>query len=142
MRALGKEIDALSKPGLDMAEMADLEAETLRKFAQQKAKKGAGVIAMEELEDADDDSGGVGRGDRPDANPAQFARCEGRRCNGAQDLVREDGRAGQEGRREEDSGPESRDEEEDGLVKPEDDSLSRGTFLCGEIGGPRVDSPP
>ena len=55
-RALAREIDTLSKPGLDMAEMADLEAETLRKFAQQKAKKGAGVIAMAELEDADDDA--------------------------------------------------------------------------------------
>jgi len=54
-RALAREIDALSKPGLDMAEMADLEAETLRKFAQQKAKQGAGVIAMAELEDDEDD---------------------------------------------------------------------------------------
>jgi DNA end-binding protein Ku len=57
-RALAREIDALSKPGLDMAEMADLEAEALRKFAQQKAKKGAGVIAAQDLEDTDDDSGG------------------------------------------------------------------------------------
>jgi DNA end-binding protein Ku len=56
-RALAKEIDALSKPGLDMAEMADLEAETLRRFAQQKAKKGAGVIAMEDLEGEDEESG-------------------------------------------------------------------------------------
>jgi DNA end-binding protein Ku len=57
-RALAKEIDALSKPGLDMAEMADLEAETLLKFAQQKAKKGEGVIAMENLEGEDEESGG------------------------------------------------------------------------------------
>jgi DNA end-binding protein Ku len=60
MRALGKEIDALNQPGVDPAEMADLEAETLRKFAQQKAKKGMGVIAMDDLEDPDDDSGGSG----------------------------------------------------------------------------------
>jgi len=60
VRALGKEIDALAKPGLDAAEMADLEAETLRKFAQQKAKKGTGVISMDDLEDPDDDSGGSG----------------------------------------------------------------------------------
>ena len=58
VRALAKEIDALSKPGLVMAEMADLEAETLHKLAQQKAKKGAGVIAMEDLEDADGEAGG------------------------------------------------------------------------------------
>jgi len=58
-RTLAREIDALSKPGLDMAEMADLEAEALRKLAQQKAKKGAGVIAMEELEDDDDEGGGT-----------------------------------------------------------------------------------
>jgi DNA end-binding protein Ku len=57
-RALAKEIDALCKPGLDMAEMADLEAETLRRYAQQKAKKGTGVIAMEDLEGEDDESGG------------------------------------------------------------------------------------
>jgi DNA end-binding protein Ku len=61
VRALGKEIDALAKPGLAADEMADLEAETLRKFAQQKAKKGgAAVISMDELEDPDDDSGGSG----------------------------------------------------------------------------------
>jgi DNA end-binding protein Ku len=60
VRALGKEIDALNHPGLDPAEMADLEAETLRKFAQQKAKKGAGVIAMDDLEDPDEESGGSG----------------------------------------------------------------------------------
>jgi DNA end-binding protein Ku len=58
VRAMAKEIDALSKPGLDMHEMADLEAETLRKFAQQKAKKGAGVISMDELEGPDDESPG------------------------------------------------------------------------------------
>ena len=61
VRALGKEIEALSKPGLAAAEMADLEAETLRKFAQQKAKKGgAAVISMDELEDPDDESAGSG----------------------------------------------------------------------------------
>ena len=61
VRAMAKEIDALARPGLDAAEMADLEAETLRRFAQQKAKKGgAAVIAMDELEDPDDDSGGSG----------------------------------------------------------------------------------
>ncbi len=61
VRALAREIDALARPGLDAAEMADLEAETLRRFAQQKAKKGgAAVIAMDELEDPDDDSGGSG----------------------------------------------------------------------------------
>ena len=58
VRALAREIDALSKPGLDRAEMADLEAETLRKYAQQKAKKGEGVIAMDELEGEDDEPGG------------------------------------------------------------------------------------
>lgn len=58
VRALAKEIDALSKTGLDMSEMADLEAETLRTYAQQKAKKGEGVIAMEDLEGEDDESGG------------------------------------------------------------------------------------
>ena len=61
VRALAKEVDGLSKPGLDMAKMADLEAEALRKFAQQKAKKGAGVIAMEDLEDPDEDPGGSGQ---------------------------------------------------------------------------------
>jgi len=61
VRAMGKEIEALARPGLAAAEMADLEAETLRKFAQQKAKqKGATVISMDELEDPDDDSGGSG----------------------------------------------------------------------------------
>jgi DNA end-binding protein Ku len=61
VRSIGKEIEALSKPGLAVAEMADLEAETLRKFAQQKARKGgASVISMDELEDPDDESGGSG----------------------------------------------------------------------------------
>jgi DNA end-binding protein Ku len=58
VRALAKEIDALSKPGLDAAELADLEAETLRAFAQKKAKSGKGVISMEELEADDGDSAG------------------------------------------------------------------------------------
>jgi DNA end-binding protein Ku len=58
VRALAREIDALSKPGLEMTEMADLEAETLRKFAEQKAKKDEGVIAMDDLEGEDDESGG------------------------------------------------------------------------------------
>jgi DNA end-binding protein Ku len=59
VRALAKEIASLGKPGLDLSEMADLEAETLRKFAQQKAKQGTGVIAMADLEgDEDEDSGG------------------------------------------------------------------------------------
>lgn len=61
VRAIGKEIEALSKPALAAAEMADLEAETLRKFAQQKAKKGgAAVISMDELEDPDSEPGGSG----------------------------------------------------------------------------------
>jgi DNA end-binding protein Ku len=61
VRAFGKEIDALAKPGLAATEMADLEAETLRQFAQQKAKKGgAAVISMDELEDPDDEGGGSG----------------------------------------------------------------------------------
>jgi len=58
VRALAKEIDALSKPGLDKAEMTDLEAGTLRDFAQQKAKQGGAVISMEDLEDPDDDGAG------------------------------------------------------------------------------------
>jgi DNA end-binding protein Ku len=61
VRAMGREIDALAKPGLAAAEMADLEAETLRTFAQQKAKQeGATVISMDELEDPDDEGGGSG----------------------------------------------------------------------------------
>jgi len=58
VRALAKEIDALGKPALDPAEMEDLEAESLRKLAQQKAKSGKGVIAIEDLESPDDESGG------------------------------------------------------------------------------------
>jgi non-homologous end joining protein Ku len=58
VRALAKEIEALAKPGLDMGEMADLEAETLRQFAAQKAKQGSGVIAMAELEGEDEDGSG------------------------------------------------------------------------------------
>ena len=58
VRALAREIEALSQPGLDLAEMADLEAESLRAFAQDKAKKGRGVVRMEELEDADGEDGG------------------------------------------------------------------------------------
>ena len=58
VRALGKAIDALSEDDLDMAEMEDLEAQALREFAQRKAKSGKGVIAMETLEDVDDDSAG------------------------------------------------------------------------------------
>jgi DNA end-binding protein Ku len=53
VRALAKEIDALAEPALDLAEMADVDAETLHRFAEQKAKSGQGVIAMEELEDED-----------------------------------------------------------------------------------------
>ena len=58
VRALAKEIDALAKPGIAAAELADLEAETLRKFAEQKAKSGKGVISMEQLEDDDGESSG------------------------------------------------------------------------------------
>jgi DNA end-binding protein Ku len=55
VRALAKEIDALAKPAIDAGELADLEAETLRKFAEQKAKSGEGVISMAELEGDEDD---------------------------------------------------------------------------------------
>ena len=59
VRALAKAIDSLSKPGVSPAEMADQEAEALRKLAQQKAKSGNGVIAMADLEDPDaEDAGG------------------------------------------------------------------------------------
>ena len=58
VRAFGKEIDALSKPALNAAEMADLEAEALHDFAAKKARSGAGVIAMENLEDDDGEAGG------------------------------------------------------------------------------------
>jgi DNA end-binding protein Ku len=57
VRALAKEIDALGEPALDPAEMEDLEAQTLRKLAQQKAKAGKGVFAMEDPESPDDESG-------------------------------------------------------------------------------------
>jgi DNA end-binding protein Ku len=56
VRALAKEIDALAEAKIDPAELADLEAETLRKFAQQKAKSGEGVISMADLEGDDDDA--------------------------------------------------------------------------------------
>jgi DNA end-binding protein Ku len=58
VRALAKEIDALAKPSVNAAEMTDQEAEALRKLAQQKAKSRKGVIAMADLEDPDDESGG------------------------------------------------------------------------------------
>ena len=56
VRALAKEIDALARPAIDAAELADLEAETLRSFAEQKAKSGKGVISMAELEGDEDDA--------------------------------------------------------------------------------------
>jgi len=55
-RALAKEIDALAEPKVDAAELADLEAETLRKLAEQKAKSGKGVISMADLEGDEDDA--------------------------------------------------------------------------------------
>jgi DNA end-binding protein Ku len=55
-RALAKEIDALAEAKIDAAELADLEAETLRAFAEQKAKSGKGVISMAELEGDEDDA--------------------------------------------------------------------------------------
>jgi len=58
VRAFAKEMDALAASALDLAEMADLEAETLHAFAEKKAKSGKGVIAMEDLEDDDGESGG------------------------------------------------------------------------------------
>lgn len=58
VRAFGKEIDALSKPALNAAEMADLEAEALHELAAKKASSGEGVIATENLEDDDDEAGG------------------------------------------------------------------------------------
>ena len=60
VRAAAKEIEALSKPGLDRSEMQDVEAEALRQFAEKKAKSDEGVIAMSELEDLDDDGAGSG----------------------------------------------------------------------------------
>jgi len=56
VRALAKEIDALAEAKIDAAELADLEAETLRKFAEQKAKSGKGVISMADLEGDEDDA--------------------------------------------------------------------------------------
>jgi len=56
--ALGKAIDALAKPSIDPAELADVDAEALHRLAQQKAKAGKGVVAMQALEDVDDDGGG------------------------------------------------------------------------------------
>ena len=56
VRAFAKEIDALAEAGIDPAELADLEAETLRAFAEQKAKSGKGVVSMAELE-GDEDGG-------------------------------------------------------------------------------------
>jgi DNA end-binding protein Ku len=58
VRALAREIDALAKPGIAADELADLEAEALRKFAAQKAKSGEGVVSMEQLEDEDGESAG------------------------------------------------------------------------------------
>jgi DNA end-binding protein Ku len=55
---LAKAIDALAEDALDPAEMEDLEAEALRKFAQAKAKRGKGVVGMEKLEDVDAESAG------------------------------------------------------------------------------------
>ena len=57
VRELGRQIEALGQDSVDMSEMEDLEAEALRKFAQRKAKSGKGVVAMEALEDPDDDPG-------------------------------------------------------------------------------------
>ena len=56
VRAFAKEIDALAEAKIDAAELADLEAETLRKFAEQKAKSGKGVISMADLEGDEDDA--------------------------------------------------------------------------------------
>jgi DNA end-binding protein Ku len=56
VRAFAKEIDALAEAKIDRGELADLEAETLRTVAEQKAKTGKGVVAMAELE-GDEDAG-------------------------------------------------------------------------------------
>ena len=56
VRALEREIDALAEAKIDPAELADLEAETLRTAAEQKAKSGKGVVSMAELE-GDEDTG-------------------------------------------------------------------------------------
>ncbi|NUZ07322.1 Ku protein [Piscinibacter koreensis] len=61
VRELGKAIDALAEDALDPAEMEDLEAGELRKFAEGKAKSGQGVISLESLEDPDDDGEGGGQ---------------------------------------------------------------------------------
>jgi DNA end-binding protein Ku len=58
MRGFSGEIDGLSEKALDLDEMADLEAEALRKFAERKAKSGKSVIAMEDLEDDEGDTAG------------------------------------------------------------------------------------
>ena len=56
VRALAREIDALAEAKVDPAELADLEAETLRAFAEKKAKAGEGVVSMAELEGDEDDA--------------------------------------------------------------------------------------
>jgi DNA end-binding protein Ku len=56
VRAFAKEIDALAEAKVDRAELADLEADTLREAAQQKAKSGNGVVSMAELEGDEDDA--------------------------------------------------------------------------------------
>ena len=60
VRELAKEIDSLSEDRLAMSEMEDIEAGALLKLAQRKAKSGKGVIAMEALEDLDDDGAAGG----------------------------------------------------------------------------------
>ena len=56
--ALEKEIAALAKPAIDPSELADVDVDALRTLAQRKAKAGKGVVAMQDLEDVDDDVGG------------------------------------------------------------------------------------
>ena len=56
--ALEKEIAALAKPAIDPSELADVDVSALRTLAQRKAKSGKGVVAMQDLEDVDDDVGG------------------------------------------------------------------------------------
>ena len=56
VRAFAKEIDALAEAKIDPAELADLEAETLRTAAEQKANSGKGVVSMAELEGDEDDA--------------------------------------------------------------------------------------
>ena len=60
VRELAKEIDSLSEDRLAMSEMEDIEAGALLKLAQRKAKAGKSVIAMEALEDLDDDGAAGG----------------------------------------------------------------------------------